>query len=353
VFLIVFDKTVNVVMIFTVFAGQNMSTNDNFTIVREELNKYGGRQKQAGEYRMVVCPFHDDGTPSCGVYLRQDHPTKTFGYHNCLGCGAHGPWNVFAEKTGLRTIKSWNSREHKVEYNNSKDEESLLGDQGLTMSAVYNAMRCPEAQPWPESMEWRGVKGALIAAVGGKAINDERNDGIAVLFPVKIGHKIRGAVKAMFQKKTPTQLGYITMEGEWVKKFGLFPYSYTAKLIRKNDFKFAVLVEGPRDALRLLAAGIPAISVLGANTIGKTKMLYITNLGLDQIYCLPDNDRGGSLLWKNVKQLLPDARRLKLPRERDEDGKLIKMDPFSAPASVIRQIKVLMRDRHGWQKPET
>lgn len=321
---------------------------DNFTIIRDQLQRFGGRQKQAGEYRMVVCPFHVDGTPSCGVYLRKDHPTKTLGYFNCLGCGAHGNWNTFAEKTGLEQVKAWNGKEKTVEYSTARDEEALLGDSGITMSAVYKAMRCPEAQPWPTAMDWRGVNGNLIAAVGGKAINDERNDGIAVLFPVKIGRKIRGAVKAMFQKKTPTQLGYITMEGEWVKQFGLFPYSYAAKLIRRNDYKFVILVEGPRDALRLLAMGLPAISVLGANTIGKTKMLYITNLGVDQIYAMPDNDRGGSLLWKNIKRHLPDARRLKLPRERDENNKLIKMDPFSAPYSIMKAVKVLMTERHGW-----
>lgn len=330
-----------------------MSTEiDNSAIIREQLNRFGGQQKTAGEYRMVMCPFHGDGDPSCGVYLRRDHPTKTLGFFNCLGCGEHGRWNKFAEKTGLDKIKEWNSKEVSVEYRSEANDDALLGDVGLTMRAVQKHMNCPEAQPWPEYMDWRGVSGKLIAAVGGKAINDERTDGIAVLFPIKIGKRIRGAVKAMYDKKTPKALGYITMPGEWVKQFGLFPFAYTAKLISDNGFRFVILVEGPRDALRLLKMGLPAMAVLGANTISKTKMLYMSSLNVDQVYVMPDNDNGGAALWRNIKHQLPDARRIKLPREKDENGKVIKMDPFSAPAPILKEIRMLMRDRHGWVRPK-
>jgi DNA primase len=141
------------------------------------------------------------------------------------------------------------------------------------------------------------------------------------------------------------------MAGEWVKQFGLFPYSYTSKLIREYQYNFVILVEGPRDALRMLKLGLPAVAVLGANTISKTKLLYIRSLGVDTVYVLPDNDKGGMALWRNVKQLMPEARKLKLPREKDENGKIIKMDPFSMPASIAREIKALMRERHEWRNP--
>lgn len=326
---------------------------DNLEVIRSALQRYGGSQKAAGDYRMVQCAFHDDRDPSCGVYMRRDHPKKTLGWWNCLGCGAHGDWNKFAEKTGLPTIEAWNNKESVVEYSMHGADDALLGDTGMTLRAVYREMKCPEAQPWPEYLNWRGVSGDLIAAVGGKAINDDFNNGLAVLFPIKIGNRIRGAVKANFHKKTPTQLGYITMPGPWVSQFGLFPYAYTADLIRRCGYTFVILVEGPRDALRLLRMGIPAIAVLGAHTITKTKMLYINSLGIDQVYAMPDNDKGGSGLWKNIKHLIPDARRLKLPRDLDAQGKLIKMDPFSMPASLGKEIRRLMNERHGWVRCKT
>lgn len=328
-----------------------MPAEDNVAIIRNELAKFRGPQKTAGEYRMVMCPFHGDGDPSCGVFMRRDHPTKPLGWFHCFGCKAHGEWNVFAEKTGLQTIKEWNSKETNVEYDADKVEDALLGESGMTMRGVQRIMGCPEAQPWPEGMDWRGVSGKLISAVGGKVINDERADGIAVLFPIKIGRKIRGGVKAIFNKKTPSALGYITMNGEWVKQYGLFPYAYTAKLIRENGFTFVILVEGPRDALRLLKMGLPALAMLGASAVSRAKMLYITSLGVDQVYVMPDNDNGGRTLWRNIKQRVPSARRIKLPREKDENGKIIKMDPFSAPAPILKEVRLLMRDRHGWKRP--
>lgn len=326
---------------------------DNFEIIRDGLTTFGGMQKQAGEWRMVCCPFHADKTPSCGVYQRRDNPRRPLGYFNCLGCGTKGEWNVFAEKTGLPTIKSWNSKEKESSYSVSRLENALLGDTGLTLRSVYKTMGCPEAQPWPVELDWRGFKGELIASVGGKVVNDEYNDSLAVLFPIKISNKVRGAVKAVYVKKFSKQLSYITMQGEWVSSYGLFPYDHVKQMIRRNGYSFVILVEGPRDALRLIKLGFPAIAVLGANTMSKTKMTYITSLGIDTMYVMADNDNGGSKMWSNVKHAaqLP-VRRLKLPREYDADNKIIKMDPFSAPASLMREVKVLMRERHGWVKEQ-
>lgn len=322
---------------------------DNVEIIRAQLQRYGGSQKTAGEYIMVQCPFHDDRSPSCGVFMRIDHPSKNLGWFNCLGCGAHGDWNTFAERAKLESVKAWNSKETKVSYDTRADDDALLGDIGLTLKAVFREMRCPEAIRWPTYMNWRGVEGELIAAVGGCAINDERNNDVALLFPIKIGNKIRGAVKAI-NKKSHEQLGYITMPGNWVKRFGLFPYSYTAKMIRDKGHDFVILVEGPRDALRLLKMGLPAIAILGANTISETKLMFVASLGVKQVYVMPDNDKGGDMLWHNVKRKMEDARRLKLPTEVKANGDLIKMDPFSMPASVAKRVRELMRERHNWRK---
>lgn len=319
----------------------------NEEIILEQLRRLGGKQKTAGAWHMVQCVFHKDNTPSCGVYLRRDDPKRKLGSFNCFGCGAHGDWNKFAEQANLEQIKSWNSVETHVSYSLDNADNELLGNSGQTLKAVLSSMDCPEAHPWPVYVDWRGLPGHLISAVGGLAINDTIG-GIAVLFPIILGDRVRGAVKALYKKTSNT--GYITMQGSWVKQFGLFPYAYTYSLIQDRDYRFVILVEGPRDALRLLKLGLPALAVLGANTISKTKMLYVENLGVDQVYVMPDNDSGGKLLWKNIKRLLPDARRLRLPEEYDRENKLIKMDPFSAPTSVIRQVKDLMKQRHSWSK---
>lgn len=192
---------------------------DNLEIIRGGLQRFGGRQKSAGEYQMVQCPFHSDNSPSCGVFLRRDDLYKPLGWFHCFGCGAHGEWNIFAEKTGLDQIKEWDSKEKRIEYNARAAEAELLGDSGLTLRSVLREMRCPEATKWPQYMDWRGVKGALIHKVGGMVINDDRSNGVALLFPIKIGNKIRGGVKALYTKREG-ETSYITMPGPWVRRYG-------------------------------------------------------------------------------------------------------------------------------------
>lgn len=269
-----------------------------------------------------------------------------------MGCNEKGQWNKFAEKTGLPKIKEWDTKEKEVGAGISQDEEEkLLGQTSVTLKMVLKRMSCPEAQPWPSNMGWRGFRGDLIAAVGGLVVNDYRTDSLAVLFPITIGEKVRGGVKAVYEKREG-QTGYITMRGgEWVERYGLFPYGYTAKVIKKYEFNFVVLVEGPRDALRLLKHGIPALAVLGANTMSRTKAIFIEVLGIDMIYVMPDNDTGGSAMWKNTQAVFKytQIKRLRLPREYDSAGKLIKMDPFNSPKYVLDNLKDLLRKNNDWK----
>lgn len=327
---------------------------DNFDIIFNDLNSYGGRQKTANDWRMVQCAFHEDGTPSMGVYMRIDGFRK-LGDFNCLGCGAHGTWNEFAEKVGLTQIKEWNSKESHVGSVVTQElDDHLLGDSNLTLKSILRLMGSKDAQPWPESMDWRGIPGWLISDLGGRITQDDFNNNVAVLFPIKAASKYVGAVKAIYKKKYSSQLGYLTMRGEWVRKYGLFPYHYTKKLIEENGYNFVILVEGPRDALRLLKLGIPALAILGSQNFSLSKVIYLKSLDIDIVYALPDNDKAGDAMWQTVKALCTKKRvaskLLKLPKEKDENGKLIKMDPFSAPRDVVLNLKDYLRSNNNWVK---
>lgn len=259
-----------------------------------------------------------------------------------------------AEVAGLQPIQEWNNKQQAVERVISVEEErKLLSSSSLTERDVLNNMGCTEAQPWPAGIKWRSFDGAFLQSIGAKIIHDTYADNVAALFLVKISGRVRGGVKAVYEKKQGG-LGYLTMRGEWVSSYGLFPYDYTKRLIQKHRFSFVILVEGPRDALRLLRLGIPAIAVLGANTIGKRKALFISSLGVDTVYVMPDNDKGGKALWENLKQRLTERglvpKRLKLPREVDQNNKLIKMDPFNAPREVIKNLTTLLKERHSWHR---
>ena len=336
-----------------------VDTRDNFQIVSDALIKHGGNQKQSGDTRFICCPFpthgHEEKTPSLGVYMKVDGKIP-FGFSHCFGCGSKGSWNVVAGLIGAETIREWEkSTEVSESILTTELEEQLLGDSGTTFKNVLKIMRCEEAQRWPKHLEWRGFDGQLIYKVGGHIIDDDYNKSVGLLFPIKIAGKVRGGVKAVYEKKSK-QLGYITMKGEgWVRNYGLFPYMYSEKLLRDGEYDFVVLVEGPRDALRLCSLGIPALAILGATSMSDVKARLVVDMDISTVYVISDNDDGGTVMWKNVQKYFKktdaEVKRIKLPQEYDKNKKLIKMDPGNAPIAIVKKIVSLLGERHNFIPP--
>jgi 5S rRNA maturation endonuclease (ribonuclease M5) len=330
---------------------------DNFQIIQDELSRFGGAQKTTADSRYICCPFPEHGgadrTPSLGIYMQVDGKIP-LGYVHCFGCGTKGPWNKLAEVAQLEKIKEWQKSASVSDALVTPDlEESLLGDTGLTFKGVMRRMKCEEAIRWPINLDWRGFKGQLIYDVGGHIINDERAESIGVLFPIKINGKVRGGIRAIYERKGK-ELAYTNMRGDWSKRYGLFPYMYAHKLIKKRKCPFVFVVEGPRDALRLCSLGIPAVAILGATSMSEIKALLIVNLGVSHVYIMSDNDKGGDTMAKTVKQWLKKTeavkiRRLKLPRKRGKDGEIIKLDPGNMPKKIVKDVLDFLKDEHGFK----
>lgn len=326
---------------------------DNLQIILEELHKYGGLQKDASGSRMVCCPFHGERAPSCGITL-DVNGNIPLGFYHCFGCQSKGRWNSFAAKTGLQPIKEWNSgARDAVQLVTRELEDDLLGSDTTTLRGVFNRMGHPEAQPWPIDKSWRGFTGELINRVGGHIVADRYEDSIAVLFPVTINGQVRGAVKAVYERREHHKTAYVTMKGPWIMRRGLFPHDYTKELMNKHGYDWLILVEGPRDALALLRLGIPTLAILGSNNIGQTKTQIINNLGVTRVYVMSDGDSGGDAMWANVKkhlkqQQLP-VQRFKLP----VDTRLGKnIDPGNAPRPILNRLVEYLSDTHGFTANE-
>lgn len=331
-------------------AKEEVDSRDNREIIMGELESFGGYQKSAGEYQMVCCPFHPDKSPSCGVYVSVTNPEK-LGFFHCFGCDVKGTWNVFAERTGLQPIQEWkNKNVHSGDLVDSAMEEALLGSASLTARGVLKQMGVPEAQPWPTSMDWRGFPGTIVRKAGGYIAHDPYNDSVQLVFIVKYAGQVRGGVKAMYEKARKGQSSYIAMRGQWVSKYGLLFFEQARTIMQRNGYTFIVLVEGPRDALRLLVNGIPAVAVLGASTMTKSKALMVTVLGVDRVYVLPDNDVGGDTFWegakKTLKPILPTTL-IKLPKVNDK-GKAIKIDPGSMSLDLLTDLIVMLEKKQDF-----
>lgn len=328
----------------------------NREIILEQLNLMPGWKKQASDgWLMVCCPFpdHDDGSPSCGVRVAEPN----LGVFNCLGCGKKGGWNFFAKVANLEPIQEWNKAEDvDAESIISRDlDDKLLGAQGSTFKHIIKHFNAPEATLWPERIDWRGFPGKFMRKLGAHIINDNRKDSVGALFPVKVAGHVRGGIKAVFVKSETNkrELSYQNSAGGWVSDYGLFPYIYAKSLVRKKKLRFVILVEGPRDAMRLCLNGLPAMAVLGANNVNAKKILFVRSLDVDVVYVIPDPDKAGTAMWKLIRGLCAeagvDAKRIKLPPKHSDGSKL---DPGNAPKKVLREVVNYFRDNYGFKPPK-
>jgi 5S rRNA maturation endonuclease (ribonuclease M5) len=318
---------------------------DDLTHVLEELQHYGGRTKQMGSNVHVLCPFHDENTPSCSINLSREADVPIGSFY-CFGCGEYGGWNKFADKTNLKAVKKWQRFESNTDGGKArfyKRAIELMGANNLTIQRLFDEVG-NAVIPWPKERKWRSYSGKLISRVEGYCYNDAQKDELMLVLPVYTNGRYRGGVRAFFEKQD-NGLSYLTTKGDWVKSYGLLGYDY---MIKKDLWgcRAIVVVEGPRDWLRLMKNKIPACAILGANMFDEKKMQLLQALGVKKIFSLPDNDNAGKKMAYLVKRHCEVAgiphQYLKLPREFDKNGKLIKVDPDNADQSIIDRVKELV-----------
>lgn len=327
---------------------------DVHQIILDELGKLPGDKKYNGDTVMICCPFHSDKTPSCGIYTSVGMEIP-LGFFHCFGCGEKGGWNKLAEQTGLMQIKGWALKDAGTNSLSAllKTYEQIGNKIGTytSVAALMKALGRKSYMDWPLDVEWRTYPGTLVRAAGG-LLNAQHTGSNVCFFPCKHGTKYIGGVAAYLRKQM-NGTSYVNSQGDWAKDKGLFPLQLVKDCIKGYKLRYVVLVEGPRDALALLSQGIPAIAVLGAEQFGSTKRRTIEMLGVSVVYTMTDNDGGGKLLRDKIKKEFEQSgspvpvKHFKLPREKDKEGKLIKMDPDNAPKAIIKEVRLSLKELHG------
>lgn len=319
--------------------------------VVEQIHMLPGRKSYTGDSIMVCCPFHDDSTPSAGIFIGLGMPIP-LGFFNCLGCGRKGHYNNWAKEAGLEVIPEWQLR--------SATELSLNGVSRIvdevgksrkfrTLRELMVAVGRKSYIEWPEDREWRGYGGKLIRDLGG-LLNMPAGADVPVCFlPCKISGKYVGGVAGYLEKRD-NRTSYLTTRGQWVLENGLLGYQVTKSLIREHDIPYVLINEGPRDMMRILTEGMPAVAALGANTWSKHKTKLIEQLGVKRAYALTDNDKGGAVLRENLRAAFKDSpvklEVIRLPEEM-KNGKIIKMDPDSCPYDLMEDIAAHIGKKNG------
>lgn len=315
--------------------------------IENELGSLGSRMKKDSSSIWICCPFHEERTPSLRVnMLEGKYPVGVF---YCFGCGAKGNWNKLAEELNLRTM-CINKVEHKYNENsNSQLRKTLL------KGSIINRVEKKAAEILPE---WRSISGRLLTKIGASLEYDKRNKPAFILLPLIVEGEFICNIKARMQKSTKGFPSYLNGTDANTKDLGLFPFHYVEKLLRtsknwrgrKVKYKCLCLVEGPRDALKLIQSGIPALSILGTNSwnINKCRLLKTLCVLYNVIpMIIMDSDVPGVKAQKSIIGMLEDNnikyKQVKLNVWAKKLG-IDSLDPMDCPKDLIKSIKAVCVD---------
>jgi hypothetical protein len=277
----------------------------------------------------VCCPFHAEKTPSFRIF--HGDVTKFPGYGKCYGCGERAKWDDLAPKLGLTPFRA---PKPKDEY--ARPIKFALGDEGESDDSSGELRLLG---PLPKGKAWRGFSTKFLSTLDAQLCNmyyAESNYTTEnfIYFPVMVRRKLRGYIRARLRKKKDKP-SYLNSPGKWSLNYGLFPLDTAIELMRRTTRNILVLAEGPRDALRLISLGIPAVAILGTHSwsVTKTKMLELS--GVDTVVLMFDGDAAGrkatALVSKEVGIHL-NVKKFLLPLGED-------LDPGNVPLEYITKLK--------------
>lgn len=318
--------------------------------VVDQLALYAGTKKHLGDSTFIICPFHSEKTPSGRVF--HSPTSRNPGYFTCYGCGTKVRWNELAPKLGLRPFST-----------RPRDEYAAAVSLKLSEDLAEFKPECLEFEPLPRNKIWRTIPTNLLRDLGAKLCRVDHPDyGLLkpkIYLPVLVNGELRGYIKARINK-SPDYPAYINASGNWSKTCGLFPFDYAVKLMLSLGSTTIVLVEGPRDALTLLALGIPAVSILGTQSWSDAKSRLLELAGVETVVLMMDGDCAGIKATERLSKLLDLVFTVNIVKlwalkdspyrqfkDFDEPSKTAKArgvalwDPCSCPRSIHTRIQTL------------
>ncbi len=191
--------------------------------------------------------------------------------------------------------------------------------------------------------EWRGYPLSFLSQVGTQLAFDPVREKYFILLRVLIRGRERGYIKAELEKPKDKKFpAYLNKPGEWSKTHGLYPYDYSIALMQKLNLSTIVLVEGPRDALRLLTKNIPALCILGTHSWETRKRRLLEFADVRRVITMFDGDEAGfkahKLISKDIKAAM-EYRAVKLWKYPvPDDHPEVKLDPGNCPDYMINNL---------------
>lgn len=250
----------------------------------------------------IRCPYHNGGnerTPSFKINLDGSRFEVGTGY--CYACKKRTVWNELADKLGVQQLKP-SSLVHGVGTFSFNDMGATLPD----LSTMLD---------WPEQ-DWRTINPSTLKDYGAKL--ELRHGEVYLYLPVHIRKTYVGGIHCAMsitkEEKADGKKAYLNVDGQW-SATSVFGYNQ-AKRMRGP----LIVVEGPRDTLRVAQLGGRVIGLLGA-AVTPEKIKLITSLDPPYVIGLTDPDEAGDLAQELLKRHLQEAYietiRVRLPEGKD------------------------------------
>lgn len=312
-----------------------MERQERLQHVIQQLGRLSDKRTGPSGSTFVRCPFHNEKTPSFRIF--HSVTTRVPGYGKCYGCGQSGAWDTFAEVLGLEPYAQGKPITH---YANVVSKVDKKPEREYTLSKL------------PKGKFWRGISTNLLRKVGCKMYTCSEYGTKYIYLPVIVNGEVKGYSRGRLRKREG-YTSYLNSPGDWTRRYGLFPFDYA---IKKAKNKTVVLVEGQRDALRLLSLGIPAMCIMGTQSWSEYKVSLLELHGIERVVIMMDGDRAGIQATQTAIEYLeglldyvviklwhikgsPYRKYRHLDDEEIKPYKHLFWDPGNCPESVLKEIK--------------
>lgn len=270
----------------------------DYAAIRDQANfetilaNYGLEMRGLGAERMIFCPFHDDGSPSCSVNLEK----KIF---HCFACGEKGTILDFV--AGMEKCTIAEAAQFLVERGNSSGQFAAPAGKakgpGRSESPSPNEPLEFELplDPHHPYLKERGVSQATVSRFG-------------------LGYYDRGTMKGRICIPIHDEAGrLVAYAGRWpgsnppaAQPRYRFPRGLRKRLVLFNYHRVAeaghlVVVEGFWSVFRLDALGIAAVALMGC-TLSEEQEQIIQCSPVDHVTLLLDGDEAGRVA---IAEILP------------------------------------------------
>jgi len=303
----------------------------DFKTVREHLNfrdvlaHYGIVEHGNGDQIKIVCPFHDDHKPSCGVNLIKE-------VYNCFACDAGGnALDFVAHMEGLNPDKTGELRKAAFVA-----AETFGIEQALKRPPRGGTDKASEKPKGKTTKATKPVKAKSKPSAKKKKDKPQGKPNKPLTFTLKLDHKHPFIKERGFKKKLIKKFGIgfsdkgmmngriafpihnakgelIAYSGRWasdelpedVPRY-LLPKGFQKNLVLYNmhrvlearennpDLDTIVIVEGFWSVLRLHSENVPCVSTFG-DSVSEAQVELLVKHGFKHVILIFDGDEGGSV----------------------------------------------------------